>query len=97
MKAGREEQESPHLHDKALVVAAARLRDQFVFQPAPLLVQLHHGILAVFCQNWSLLFHVLEGEKRRSNSQGEKKKTNGLQVASKNMYLENISKIRSLE
>ena len=44
-----------HLHDEALVVAAARLRDQLVLESAALLVQLHHRVLAVFGQDRSLL------------------------------------------
>lgn len=54
----------PHLHHEALVVAAARFGDQLVLQPAPLLVQLHHGVLAVLGQNWSLLFHILQAEEQ---------------------------------
>lgn len=54
---------SPHLHDEALVVAAARLRDQLILEPAPLLVQLHHRVLPVLRQDWSLLLHVLQAER----------------------------------
>lgn len=52
----------PHLHHEALVVAAARLGDELVLQPAPLLVQLHHRVLAVLGQDWSLLLHILQAE-----------------------------------
>lgn len=43
-----------HLHDEALLMGAAGLCWQLVFQAAPLLVQFHHRVLAVFCQDRTL-------------------------------------------
>lgn len=51
-----------HFHDKAFVVAASSLRDELVLQAAALLVQLHHGVLAMFGQDWSLLASSLTGK-----------------------------------
>lgn len=54
-----------HLHNEALVVAPARLRDELVFEAAALLVQLHDGVLPVFGEDWPLLPRSLisRGEK----------------------------------
>lgn len=44
-----------HLHDKAFVMAATSLRDELIFETSTLLIELHHWILAMFCQNGALL------------------------------------------
>ena len=45
-----------HLHDEALVVATARLGRELVAEAAPLLVQLHHRVLAVLGEDGAVLF-----------------------------------------
>lgn len=45
---------SAHLHDKALVVAAAALGNELVLQASSLLVELHDGVLATGRQDGAL-------------------------------------------
>lgn len=44
-----------HLHDKTFVVAAAGLWYELILEASTLLIQLHHWVLAVFSEDWSLL------------------------------------------
>ena len=43
-----------HLHDETLLVGPPGLFRQLVLQTAPLFVQLHHRVLAIFGQNRTL-------------------------------------------
>lgn len=53
-----------YLHDKAFVVASARLRDELVLEATSLLIQLHDGVLAVLGEDGTLLPSILTGPRK---------------------------------
>lgn len=54
-----------HLHHKALVMASASLRDEFILQASSFLIELHYRIFATCCENRALSSYLKGGSSKQ--------------------------------